>query len=148
VPLHVQDPEERREPVILGMWNYALKVADLETTAEFYRRYMGAEIRVRGEIYGSRYIVIRFGVTRVILFDKAPYEEELQLSLPNGFLHVVFEVDDFEAHIEMLRRSGVKFFMEPRLLKGEFGTRKIAFFEAPDGTRIEIMEVLEDSGRA
>jgi catechol 2,3-dioxygenase-like lactoylglutathione lyase family enzyme len=128
------------------MWNYAVKVADLHKAADFYRRYMGAEVRVSGEIYGSRYILIRLGETRVILFDKAPYEDEP--NLPAGFLHVVYEVDDFENQVERLRQSRVKFFMEPRILEGEFGVRKIAFFEAPDGMRTEIMEVLEDSGKA
>jgi len=134
--------------VITGMWNYALKVADLQKSTDFYCRFMGAEVRVSGEIYGSKYVLIRLGETRVILFDKAPYEDDLKIDLPVGFLHVVFEVDNFEAHVEQLRRSGVKFFMEPRVLKGEFGVRKIAFFEAPDGVRTEIMEVLEDSGKA
>ena len=134
--------------MIKSMWNYALKVVDVQNAADFYTRYMGAEVRVSGEIYGANYVLIRLGDTRVILFDKAPYEEELHLNLPLGFLHVVYEVDDFESQVELLRQSGVKFFMEPRILEGEFGVRKIAFFEAPGGVRTEIMEVLEDSGRA
>lgn len=134
--------------MLKGMWNYAIKAPDLEKSIEFYTRSMGAELRIRGEVYGVQYALIRMGETRVILFDKAPYEKDLGLDLPPGFLHVVYEVDEFEPEIERLREAGVKFFMEPRVLRAEFGLRKIAFFEAPDGIRTEIMQVLEDSGRA
>ena len=134
--------------MVKGLWNYAVKVHDLDKVATFYMEYMGASLRVRGEIYGCKYVLIGMGSTRVILFDRAPYEEDLNLDLPAGFLHAVYEVDDFEKEVERPRRAGVKFIMEPRILKGEFGVRKIAFFEAPDGIRTEVMQVLEDSGLA
>jgi catechol 2,3-dioxygenase-like lactoylglutathione lyase family enzyme len=134
--------------MIKGLWNYAVKAYDIEKTATFYTDIMGASLMFRGEVYGCNYILIRLGDTRVIVFDRAPYEEDLNLDLPPGFLHAVYEVDDFEAKVESLRQSGVKFIMEPRILEGLFGMRKIAFFEAPDGTRVEVMQVLRDSGRA
>jgi catechol 2,3-dioxygenase-like lactoylglutathione lyase family enzyme len=134
--------------MIKGLWNYAVKASDIEKAATFYTDFMGASVKFRGEVYGCKYVLIRLGATRVILFDRAPYERHLNLDLPPGFLHAVYEVDDFEAKVESLRGSGVKFLMEPRILEGEFGVRKIAFFEAPDGTRIEVMQVLKDSGAA
>ena len=39
---------------------------------------------------------------------------------------------------------GVRFLMEPRLIEAEFGSRRIAFFETPDGMRTEIMQIIED----
>jgi catechol 2,3-dioxygenase-like lactoylglutathione lyase family enzyme len=132
--------------MVKGLWNYAVKVRDLDRVAAFYQEYMGASLRVRGEIYGCNYVLMGMGTTRVILFDRAPYEKDLQLDLPTGFLHAVYEVDDFEEEIKHLRQAGVKFIMEPRTLKAEFGLRKIAFFEAPDGIRTEVMQILEDSG--
>jgi catechol 2,3-dioxygenase-like lactoylglutathione lyase family enzyme len=134
--------------VIKGLWNYAVKADDVEKVAAFYTGYMGASLMFRGEVYGCKYALIRLGQTRLILFDRAPYEKDLNLDLPLGFLHAVYEVDDFELEVARLRQSGVKFIMEPRILEGEFGTRKIAFFQAPDGTRIEIMQILRDSGKA
>jgi catechol 2,3-dioxygenase-like lactoylglutathione lyase family enzyme len=134
--------------VIKGLWNYAVKTDDVEKAAAFYTGYMGASLLFRGEVYGCKYVLVRVGQTRLICFDRAPYETDLSLDLPLGFLHVVFEVDDLELEVEHLRQSGVEFVMEPRILEGEFGTRKIAFFQAPDGTRIEVMQILQDSGRA
>ncbi len=134
--------------MIKGMWNYAVKVEDLPRATEFYTNQLGGEVRIKGEVLGSQYVLLRLGSTRVILFDKAPYEKQLNFNLPPGFLHLVFEVDDFDAHLKLLRQSPVKFLMEPCIIEGEFGRRKIAFFETPEKIRTEIMQVLEDSGKA
>ena len=105
---------------------------------------MGAEFRMSGEAFGCRYDVVRMGHTRLLIFDRAPYEEAHGMDLPPGFLHVVYEVDDHEAHVAMLRKAGVRFLIEPQEIDTAVGRRKIAFFEAPDGIRTEVMEILED----
>jgi catechol 2,3-dioxygenase-like lactoylglutathione lyase family enzyme len=131
--------------MVKGLWNYAIKVADLESGIRFYANVLGAELRLRGEVLGCVYALIRLGDTRVILFEKAPYEDLLGKELPPGFLHDVYEVDDFDAQVARLREGGVRFFMEPQVIEAEFGTRRIAFFETPDGMRTEVMEILEDA---
>ena len=130
--------------MVKGLWNYAIKVADLEKATRFYVDVLGAEVRLRGEVLGSVYALIRLGDTRIILFDKAPYEHLLGRQLPPGFLHDVYEVTDFDAQIARLRAAGVRFLMEPQLIEAGFGIRRIAFFETPDGLRTEVMEILED----
>jgi catechol 2,3-dioxygenase-like lactoylglutathione lyase family enzyme len=130
--------------MVKDLWNYALKVADIERAVRFYVDVLGANVRLRGEVLGSVYALIRLGDTRVILFDKAPYEGLLEGALPTGFLHDVYEVDDFDAQIARLRAAGVRFLMEPQEIEAEFGRRRIAFFETPDGLRTEVMEILED----
>ena len=134
--------------MVKGLWNYAIKVVDLETATAFYVDVLGAELRIRGEVLGSTYVLLRLGGTRVILFDKAPYEDLLGETLPPGFLHDVYEVDDFDAQISRLRASGVRFIMEPRVIEAAFGRRRIAFFETPDGMRTEVMQILEDTADA
>ena len=133
--------------MVKGLWNYAIKVCNLDRATRFYVDTLGAEVRIRSEVLGCAYHLIRLGETRVILFEQAPYEKSLGRDLPLGFLHDVYEVDDFEAHLETLRASGVHILMEPCVIEGEFGERKIVFFETPDGMRTEIMQVLRDSGR-
>lgn len=130
--------------MLLGLWNYAVKATDVEKATEFYIKTMGAELRLSGIVFGCKYNLIRMGETRVIIFDKAPYEEEHGMNLPPGFLHVVYEVDDHEAHVARLRESGVRFLMEPQEIETAVGRRKIAFFEAPDGVRTEVMQIIED----
>ena len=133
--------------MVKGLWNYAIKVADIEHTTRFYVDVLGAEVRLQGEVLGCVYILICLGDTRVILFEKAPYEDLLGKELPRGFLHDVYEVDDFDAQIARLRKAGVSFLMEPQVIEAEFGTRRIAFFETADGMRTEVMEILEDALR-
>ena len=130
--------------MVIGLWNYAIKAEDLEETTEFYVRYMGAQLKLKGEVFGCKYHFIRLGDTRVLLFDRAPYEEQHGMNLPPGFLHVVYEVDDHEQHVQMLREAGVRFLMEPQEIDTQVGRRKIAFFEDPNGIRTEIMEIIED----
>ena len=101
-------------------------------------------MRNRSEVLGSRYTLLRLGETRVILFEKAPYEDLIGKTLPLGFLHDVYEVDDFDRQIARLRAMGVRFIMEPTDIEADFGRRRIAFFETPDGMRTEVMEILED----
>jgi catechol 2,3-dioxygenase-like lactoylglutathione lyase family enzyme len=131
--------------MLKGLWNYAIKVADIEQATAFYVRALGAELRIRSEVLGCAYALIRLGATRVILFEKAPYEDLIGRTLPLGFLHDVYEVDDFEAQIARLRAAGVSFLMEPQTIEAAFGKRRIAFFETPDGMRTEIMQILEDA---
>ena len=131
--------------MVKGLWNYAIKVADIEQATAFYVRALGAELRVRSEVLGCAYALIRLGDTRVILFEKAPYEDLICQTLPIGFLHDVYEVDDFEAQIARLREAGVSFIMEPRTIEAAFGRRRIAFFQTPDGMRTEVMQILDDA---
>jgi lactoylglutathione lyase len=130
--------------MVKGLWNYAVKVADMDKAIAFYVDALGADVRNRSEVLGSRYTLLRLGETRVILFEKAPYEDLIGETLPLGFLHDVYEVDDFDRQIARLRAMGVRFIMEPTDIEADFGRRRIAFFETPDGMRTEVMEILED----
>ena len=132
----------------MRLWNYAVKVADLDAAVALYTDTMDGEFRLSGRVFGCDYRVLRLGGTRPLLFDKAPYEDLLDEPLPLGFLHVVFEVDDFEVEVARLRETGVPFILEPQEIESEFGRRRIVFFVAPDGVRTEIMQVISDTGRA
>jgi catechol 2,3-dioxygenase-like lactoylglutathione lyase family enzyme len=130
--------------MVQGLWNYAIKVADIDRAAAFYVAALGAEVRIESEVLGCRYSLLRLGTTRLILLEEAPYEHLLGEELPLGFLHDVYEVDDFDAQIARLRAAGVTFIMEPQEIEAAFGRRRIAFFATPDGLRTEVMQVLEE----
>ncbi|HCK42135.1 MAG: hypothetical protein CMJ72_04170 [Planctomycetaceae bacterium] len=130
--------------MIVGLWNYAIKATDLDKTTQFYVEHLGGELRLSGEVFGCNYNFVRLGDTRLLIFDRAPYEEQHGMDLPPGFLHVVYEVDDHEKHVQMIRDAGLEFLMEPQEIETQVGRRKIAFFVDPNGIRTEIMQVLED----
>ena len=129
--------------MVKGMWNYAVKARDVEGLAQFYIDNLDAIVLMRDVILGSQAIMLKMGTTRVIVFDKAPYEDDLGLDLPEGFLHDVYEVDDFDTYYARLHAAGVRFLSEPRVLETDFDRRKIVFFETPTGSRMEVMQVLE-----
>lgn len=134
--------------MIKGLWNYAVKVRDLDGAAAFYQSAMGAKLRISDTVLGCDYRLLRLGGTRIILFERAPYEHLLDEALPLGFLHAVYEVDDFDAQVAALRQAGVTFLLGPEEIEAAFGRRKIVFFEAPDGLRTEVMQILHDTGKA
>ncbi|MCH2596212.1 MAG: VOC family protein, partial [Pirellulales bacterium] len=92
--------------MIVGLWNYAIKATDLDKTTQFYVEHLGGELRLSGEVFGCNYNFVRLGDTRLLIFDRAPYEEQHGMDLPPGFLHVVYEVDDHEKHVQMIRDAG------------------------------------------
>ncbi len=115
------------KPMVKGLWNYAIKVADIDRAVDFYVRTLGAEVSIESEVLGCRYTLIRLGATRVILFAKAPYEHLLDRELPLGFLHDVYEVADFDAQIARLEAAGVRFIMPPQTIEpGPLGRRAVA----------------------
>ena len=144
LPTHGPTAPPTPTAMIHGLWNYAIKAIDLDETTRFYVESMGGEPRVRGTVFGVNYQFVRLGDTRLLIFDRAPYEEQHGMDLPPGFLHLVYEVDDHEKHIEMLREANVQWLMEPQEIELELGRRKIAFFVDPNGIRTEVMQVLED----
>ena len=129
--------------MVKGLWNYAVKAADMEKTVRYYQEYMDAEVLLKSRVLGCNYYLIRIGQTRIIVFDKAAYEEQFGMNLSPGFLHVVYEVDDHDVHIARLRKSGVRFLIEPTVIETDFDTRKIAFVEDIDGVRTEITQILK-----
>ena len=129
--------------MVTGLWNYAVKARDLAQVTDFYTKYLDAEVLLSGVILGCNYRLVRVGDTRIIVFDKAPYEDRLGEELPEGFLHAVYEVDDHDTSVRRLRESGVTFIYEPTVIETDWDVRKIAFFVAPDGVRTEITQILE-----
>lgn len=129
--------------MVRGQWNFAVKAKDLAKVTEFYTKHLNAEVLLSGVILGCNYRLVRIGDCRIIVFDKAPYEDRLGEELPEGFLHAVYEVDDLDAHVRKLRESGVDFVYEPAVIETDWDVRKIAFFVAPDGLRTEITQIVE-----
>lgn len=127
-----------------SFFHVALKVDDVEESLAFYREQLGAELIERGrrDEYEEalEYAALSVGDKRLYLFDRAPYEAAgLVDPLPTGVLHFGYFVDDVEEACDELESSGAEFVMEPTT----FGDLEIAFFEDPDGARVELLERLD-----
>jgi catechol 2,3-dioxygenase-like lactoylglutathione lyase family enzyme len=120
---------------VTGLANMAVKVADLDQACQYYRA-AGAEVRDRMEWRNGERADVFLGPVMITLFTKAIYEDDVDLP-PECFLHPALFTDDLDAQLE-----GHQVIWGPEVVEGTFGTRRIAFVEAPGGIRLEFMEQL------
>jgi len=120
---------------VTGLANLAVKVSDLEAACAWYEA-AGAEVTEPVAWENGRRADVQLGTLALTLFMKAIYEDVC--SLPDdGFLHPALFVDDLDAEL-----AGHEVLWGPRVVSGVFGTRRIAFVEAPGRMRLEFMEQL------
>jgi catechol 2,3-dioxygenase-like lactoylglutathione lyase family enzyme len=124
---------------VTGMANLAVKVRDLDAACDWYRA-AGATVSDPIDWENGRRSDVQLGWLNLTLFTAAIYEDACALPA-DGFLHPALFVDDLEA--ELARHTVL---WGPRIVSGPFGTRRIAFVEAPGGIRLEFMEQLEAPG--
>jgi catechol 2,3-dioxygenase-like lactoylglutathione lyase family enzyme len=122
---------------VTGMANLAIKVADLEAACAWYVA-AGAAVTEPVVWENGRRADVTLGALNLTLFTRAIYEDATELP-SEGFLHPALFVDDLD---QELARHDVLW--GPRTVSGSFGTRRIAFVEAPGGIRLEFMEQIAD----
>jgi catechol 2,3-dioxygenase-like lactoylglutathione lyase family enzyme len=122
---------------VTGMANLALKVVDLEAACAWYVA-AGATVSEPVTWENGRRADVTLGVLNLTLFTRAIYEDATELP-PEGFLHPALFVDDLDR--ELARHEVL---WGPRTVSGSFGTRRIAFVEAPGGIRLEFMEQVDE----
>ena len=124
---------------VTGLANLAVKVADLETACAWYEK-AGATVSQPVAWENGRRADVQLGTLALTLFTQAIYEEAVALPA-DCFLHPALFVDDLDAEL-----AGHDVLWGPRVVSGSFGTRRIAFVEAPGGIRLEFMEQIEPPG--
>ena len=122
---------------VTGMANLAVKVADLDAAIAFYER-AGADVRDRMVWRDSERADVYLGPVMITLFTHAIYEDTVDVPA-EGFLHPALFTDDLDAELD-----GHTVVWGPSVVSGSFGTRRIAFVDAPGGIRLEFMEQLSE----
>ena len=128
-------------PGIKAIAHWALKVSDLDHSLAFYRDTLGFREMMRlhhdnGDVW---LVYLRITDTQFVeLFPggegtRAPGRDATAIN------HICLEVESVDGAAEHLRKIGVKLTAEPKL--GLDGNRQ-AWFEDPDGNRIELMQML------
>ncbi len=117
------------------------RCVDLEQAIAFYQKMLDAEIVKRSEHGGRIIVTLRIGDTHICLSPAPPGSnltpEENGKRL--GAYHLAFLVPNLDAAVSECKRRGAKFVIENLMATPK---RKVAFFEAPDGMQVELMEDL------
>ena len=131
-------------------------VADLEASLHFYRDLLGFQIAKQMEEAGDyidnisslRHVKVTtvkmtspFGqMIELLKYHSHPAEQKTREICEIGISHIAFTVDDLDIEYENLKNKGVQFNSPPQLSPD--GYAKVTFCRAPEGTLIELVEVL------
>lgn len=138
--------------------HFGVVVSDVERSLRFYRDLLGLEIVQAAEESGTR-IDNMLGLSNVSVktvkmsaegggslvelleFRSHPrHFDPMREICSLGPSHLAFTVEDLDALYKRLLRSGVLFNAPPQLSPN--GYAKVAFCRDPDGTSIELVEVI------
>ena len=131
-------------------------VADLEASLHFYRDLLGFQIAKQMEEAGDyidnisslRHVKVTtvkmtspFGqMIELLKYHSHPAEQKTREICEIGISHIAFTVDDLDIEYENLKNKGIQFNSPPQLSPD--GYAKVTFCRAPEGTLIELVEVL------
>ena len=148
-------------PIGLTRANHVgIAVSDLDASIRFYEALTGTTIANKDVVGGPRMAAVQ-GLDKVLIryanvhldnlnIDLLQYDEPVpkQARYANNdvsAMHLCFEVDDLDAVYERMVEAGLAFSGEPMTFQAEdklsagIGT-KVAYFDDPDGTHLEIIE--------
>lgn len=142
--------------MIKNIRHTGIVVVDLEASLCFYRDLLGFQIAKKMEESGD-YIdnVLSLFHTRVttvkmispsgqmielLKYHSHPAAQRRREIFEIGVSHIAFSVDDLDTEYRRLEKEGIQFNSPPQLSPD--GYAKVAFCKAPEGTLIELVEVL------
>ena len=131
-------------------------VADLEASLYFYRDLLGFQIAKQMEEAGdyidniSSLRNVKVSTVKMtspsgqmielLKYHSHSAEQKTREICEIGISHIAFTVDDLNIEYERLKGKGIRFNSPPQLSPD--GYAKVTFCRAPEGTLIELVEVL------
>ena len=142
--------------MIKDVRHIGIVVSDMEKSLKFYRDLLGLKVKSlvneEGKFLDNMLahenvknkvakLVTEQGNTLVELIDSRSYGNKKDRDFFTiGASHFAFTVDDLEKTYDYLVKNGVKFTAPPQQTPDGFA--KVTFCEDPDGTPIELVEVI------
>jgi lactoylglutathione lyase len=130
---------------ITGFAHLAITAKDMDKSLDFYTRVLGFKkaFEIKNPKTGApwiNYLYIGNGQFAELFYNGSvdnPWKEELR-----GFNHVSLLVDDIHSVVEKIKKEGVEVTGGP--MQGGDNNWQ-AWLKDPDGIRIELMQIVEDS---
>jgi len=129
---------------ITGLGHVAIKVTDLDRSLDYYINTLGFPEMLRlHKDDGSVWLVyLRVTDTQYIEVFPGAENDRAPGWNANGMNHMCLTVDDIDAVLAQVATAGIKLLLP---LKTAIDGNRQAWLEDPDGNRIELMEMAEDS---
>ena len=142
--------------MIKDVRHIGIVVTDMEKSLKFYRDLLGLKVKSledeEGEFLDNMLahenvknkvakLYTKNGNALIELIDSRSYANKKDRDFFTiGASHFAFTVDDLEKTYDYLVKNGVKFTAPPQQTPDRFA--KVTFCEDPDGTPIELVEVI------
>ena len=140
---------------IPSLGHVGLSVSSIQQSSEFYRDIMGMEVALKlhisddrqARVIGTRgakcHIVhLKLGDAVLELFEyQQPAGQNRARTMrqwDHGFVHIGFEVSDFDERVRYLKRKNVEFLGEPVEFRPGVW---VLYFKGPDGEICELHDV-------
>ena len=126
-----------------------LRVGNLQRSIDFYTQVLGMQLLRRSENPEYKYSLAFVG------YEGNPAQSEIELTHNHGidsydmgtaYGHIALGVPDAYAAVEKIKAAGGNVTREAGPVKG--GTTVIAFVTDPDGYKIELIQLKEDTAGA
>ena len=142
--------------MIQNIRHTGIVVKDLGQSLRFYRDLLGFKITKQMEesggyidnmsaLNGIKVTTITMALSdgqmvELLKYHSHPREPKLRESCEVGISHIAFTVDNLEREYQRLTKEGIVFNAPPQ--SSPDGYAKVTFCRAPEGTLIELVEVL------
>jgi len=142
--------------MIKNIRHTGIVVNDFEKSIHFYRDLLGFKIIKKMKECGSyienisalhdvkvttvKMVAPDGQMIELLKYGSHPAKKRLRKISVIGISHIAFTVDDLDEEYEFLRIKGIKFNSSPQFSPD--GYAKVTFCRAPEGTFVELVEVL------
>ena len=142
--------------MIKNIRHIGIVVEDLESSLWFYRDLLGLKVVKRMEesgeyletvlgLQGASVTTVKMATSddqqvELVQYDSKRAERGTRRIHDVGIGHVAFTVEDLDREHKRLEGNGVSFISSPQ--RSSDGYAKVAFCIAPEGTFVELVEVL------
>ena len=125
----------------MRMLHTMLRVANLETSIEFYTKVMGMTLLRQSVNEQYRYTLAFVGYadeSEQAVLELTWNWDTQEYDMGNAYGHVAFAVEDIYQMCEVIKNKGGQVYREPGPVLG--GETVIAFVRDPDGYAIELIQ--------
>ncbi len=117
-----------------------IRVADLDSSIEFYTKVLGMKVLDRSENAEYRYTLVFVGYEQGGTTIELTYNWDTdKYEMGNAFGHLALGVENIYSACDKIKQLGGNVTREPGPVLG--GTTEIAFVKDPDGYAIELIQV-------